>query len=145
LDYTLRNYDGGQRFFRNQDLHLQNQQNEYENMRNTLLKQLSWKEQEKCDELVKRKEEESALRNREQIERNYQSQLLMKAESEKCEHRNMILSQMSEERIRRGKRSLFNYNSGARHNPITNPIEYHIDNPYILKQIQNRERMRGCR
>ncbi len=23
-----------------------------------------------------------------------------------------------------------------RHNPITNPIEYHIDNPYILKQIQ---------
>ena len=26
----------------------------------------------------------------------------------------------------------------ARHNPITNPIEYHIDNPYILKEIQNR-------
>lgn len=23
-----------------------------------------------------------------------------------------------------------------RHNPITNPIEYHIENPYILKQIQ---------
>lgn len=24
------------------------------------------------------------------------------------------------------------------HNPITNPIEYHIDNPYILKKIQDR-------
>ena len=28
----------------------------------------------------------------------------------------------------------------ARHNPITNPIEYHIDNPYILKQIQNQKK-----
>lgn len=26
----------------------------------------------------------------------------------------------------------------GRHNPITNPIEYHIDNPYILKKIQER-------
>jgi hypothetical protein len=26
----------------------------------------------------------------------------------------------------------------SRHNPITNPIEYHIDNPYILRDIQNR-------
>jgi hypothetical protein len=23
-----------------------------------------------------------------------------------------------------------------RHNPITNPIEYHIDNPYILKRLE---------
>jgi len=23
-----------------------------------------------------------------------------------------------------------------RHNPITNPIEYHIENPYILKKMQ---------
>lgn len=26
----------------------------------------------------------------------------------------------------------------GRHNPITNPIEYHIDNPYILKKYQDR-------
>ena len=25
-----------------------------------------------------------------------------------------------------------------KHNPITNPIEYHIDNPYILKKIQKK-------
>lgn len=49
---------------------------------------------------------------------------------------------MQEERIKRARRSIFNYNSIARHNPITNPIEYHIDNPYILKQIQNKERIR---
>ncbi len=29
----------------------------------------------------------------------------------------------------------------GRHNPITNPIEYHIDNPYILKEIQNRSKI----
>lgn len=29
------------------------------------------------------------------------------------------------------------YKNEARHNPITNPIEYHIENPYILKQIQD--------
>lgn len=23
-----------------------------------------------------------------------------------------------------------------RHNPITNPIEYHIENPYILKRLE---------
>ena len=26
----------------------------------------------------------------------------------------------------------------TKHNPITNPIEYHIDNPYILKKMQNK-------
>ena len=28
----------------------------------------------------------------------------------------------------------------ARHNPITNPIEYHIENPYLLKRMQDRHR-----
>ncbi len=28
------------------------------------------------------------------------------------------------------------YNNISHHNPITNPIEYHIDNPYILKKMQ---------
>lgn len=26
------------------------------------------------------------------------------------------------------------YDREERHNPITNPIEYHVDNPYILKK-----------
>lgn len=26
-----------------------------------------------------------------------------------------------------------------RHNPITNPIEYHVDNPYLLKRMQERQ------
>ena len=45
---------------------------------------------------------------------------------EKTKHRDVILDQMHDERVRRGKRSIFNYNNVARHNPITNPIEYHI-------------------
>lgn len=42
--------------------------------------------------------------------------------------------------MRRGRKSVFSYQNVARHNPITNPIEYHIDNPYILKQMQNNSR-----
>lgn len=26
-----------------------------------------------------------------------------------------------------------------KHNPITNPIEYHVDNPYLLKRMQDRQ------
>lgn len=39
--------------------------------------------------------------------------------------------------MRKANRNTFEYNHQARHNPITNPISYHIDNPYILKQIQD--------
>ena len=58
-------------------------------------------------------------------------------------YREAMVQQIQEERIRRGRRSLFNYNNVQRHNPITNPIEYHIDNPYILKQIQNQRNGNG--
>jgi hypothetical protein len=40
------------------------------------------------------------------------------------------------QRTKKGRKSYFNYQHVARHNPITNPIEYHIDNPYILSQYQ---------
>jgi len=43
---------------------------------------------------------------------------------------------MEDERARRERRSLFKLEGQSRHNPITNPIEYHIDNPYILQKIQ---------
>lgn len=54
-----------------------------------------------------------------------------------------IVSQIEEERSRRQRKSKFEYQNIARHNPITNPIEYHIDNPYILKEIQNRNALRN--
>lgn len=38
---------------------------------------------------------------------------------------------------------MFSYNNMTRHNPITNPIEYHIENPYILRQIQNKSVLGG--
>lgn len=31
-------------------------------------------------------------------------------------------------------------NMVGRHNPITNPIEYHIDNPYILQKYSLKEK-----
>lgn len=53
------------------------------------------------------------------------------------EHCSVLKEQMNEKLVERGRKSLFNYNTMSRHNPITNPIEYHIENPYILKQMQN--------
>lgn len=52
--------------------------------------------------------------------------------------RQVIVKQIEEEHERKNRKSPFEYQNIARHNPITNPIEYHIDNPYILKEIQNR-------
>ena len=52
-------------------------------------------------------------------------------------NRNFILGQIEGEKVRKKKLSLFEYNNQTRHNPITNPIEYHIDNPYILKKLQD--------
>ena len=46
------------------------------------------------------------------------------------------VEQERERRQRRSKKFLFD--KVSLHNPITNPIEYHIDNPYILKKIQDR-------
>jgi len=36
--------------------------------------------------------------------------------------------------LRRHHKSYFELNKIGRHNPITNPIEYHIDNPYIMQK-----------
>jgi len=47
--------------------------------------------------------------------------------------RSDIVRQMEQEREKKQRKSNFQYKNVARHNPITNPIEYHIDNPYILK------------
>lgn len=49
-----------------------------------------------------------------------------------------IQGQIEKERIRRQHKSIVQTGGEGRHNPITNPIEYHIDNPYILNKIQNR-------
>ena len=58
------------------------------------------------------------------------------------ELRHDIQQQMEYERIKRHRKSNANMGGIGRHNPITNPIEYHIDNPYILNQIQHKERER---
>ncbi len=49
-----------------------------------------------------------------------------------------MVQQIEKEKERRQRKSDFKFQNVARHNPITNPIEYHIDNPYILKDIQKR-------
>jgi phenylalanyl-tRNA synthetase beta subunit len=51
----------------------------------------------------------------------------------------MQMQDVEEERERRQRRSKqFQFSNVSLHNPITNPIEFHIDNPYILKKIQDR-------
>jgi hypothetical protein len=46
---------------------------------------------------------------------------------------------MEDERERKHHKSICQMNNKLRHNPITNPIEYHIENPYILCKIQDKE------
>jgi hypothetical protein len=51
----------------------------------------------------------------------------------------MQMQEVGQERERKQRRSKqFQFNNISLHNPITNPIEFHIDNPYILKKIQDR-------
>ena len=52
--------------------------------------------------------------------------------------RSDILKQIEDEKAKKARKSTFEYHNIGRHNPITNPIEYHIDNPYILKRIQDK-------
>jgi len=53
-----------------------------------------------------------------------------------------LLNQIEHERVKRHHKSIINMNNKARHNPITNPIEYHIENPYILCAMQKKENSR---
>lgn len=61
-------------------------------------------------------------------------------ECEKKNYQNLVQGhEVQVERERRQRKSKqFQYNNFTLHNPITNPIEYHIDNPYILKKIQDK-------
>ena len=53
--------------------------------------------------------------------------------------RSDIMHQMEAERRKKHHKSIANIGGCLRHNPITNPIEYHIDNPYILCKMQDKE------
>lgn len=92
--------------------------------------------------------EQSAKENwqvRENRRRQVEEELLEKERSRVAQVSlaSEIKGQMERERVRRNHKSILQLGQLARHNPITNPIEYHIDNPYILKNIQDRENWRG--
>ena len=52
------------------------------------------------------------------------------------QERQQLQANIEEERAKKQRKSLFKLGQMARHNPITNPIEYHIDNPYILNKMK---------
>lgn len=45
---------------------------------------------------------------------------------------------MVEEKQLRNSHVKVEENSRVKHNPITNPIEYHVENPYLLKKMQEK-------
>ena len=47
LDHTLKNYDGGQKFYESNDIHQGNQRVLQENMRVTLNRQKNYKDEQK--------------------------------------------------------------------------------------------------
>ena len=137
LDYTYNNYDGGKKFHQDNDLHAAYQASEKEKMRRTLQRQIEDKGRVHEKESLRVKKEGEAIQGAKQVLMEKEK---MKEENRKenmNQHTGVILKQMEEEKVRRGRRSLFNYDNHTRHNPITNPIERRIDNPYILKQMQN--------
>ena len=74
---------------------------------------------------------------------NYQIRLDKQKYTMEMEKKNMQntiqMEEVEQERERRQRKSKqFQFANLSLHNPITNPIEYHIDNPYILKKIQDR-------
>lgn len=91
----------------------------------TLSKQ---KENQEADILRANRARQLDLENKRLAERK-QEQLCLGAE---------IQQQMQQEHMKKARKSYFELNNIARHNPITNPIEYHIDNPYILKKFQDK-------
>lgn len=82
---------------------------------------------------------------RENRKRQMELELMEKEQGRMAQHKlaSEIKGQMEYERIRRNHKSILQLGQMGRHNPITNPIEYHIDNPYILKNIQDRENWIG--
>jgi hypothetical protein len=48
-----------------------------------------------------------------------------------------IKQQIEDGKMRKQHQSVHQSYSISRHNPITNPIEYHIDNPYILQKMKS--------
>jgi len=92
----------------------------------------------KSVEKEKRNEENQAFRDLKYRQWLQEQEQLKRDKMEQQNFRKVIVKQIEEEHERKNIKSPFEYQNIARHNPITNPIEYHIDNPYILKEIQNR-------
>ena len=67
-----------------------------------------------------------------EIERNYHKKM------EQLSVGQQVKQQAEADRTTKHRKSYFNIGQVGRHNPITNPIEEHIDNPYILKSYQDR-------
>ena len=103
-----------------------------------LLEQLKQKEDRKLQANQERNMENMQLKaNRQrQIDmeaaRNNQKRMEMQHLANEVKH------QAEEERIRKARKDYFSINHMGKHNPITNPIEEHMDNPYILKSYQDR-------
>lgn len=55
--------------------------------------------------------------------------------------RDNLKIQMEIERSKKNRKSVTNLHNAGRHNPITNPIEVHYDNPYLLKDMFKRNQM----
>lgn len=89
-------------------------------------------------EKEKQNEENQAFRDLKYRQWIEDQERLKRNKMEQQNFRQVIVKQIEEEQERKHKKSPFEYQNMARHNPITNPIEYHIDNPYILKEIQSR-------
>ena len=129
----------GNTFFKEQDAYQQRKKLEMQATNLMLRQQLNQKEMQKViknEELAK--ESSQVQQNR---QRQMEAEYMMREKNKMVQQdlRQDIMHQMEKERSKRHHKSIINLGGVMRHNPITNPIEYHIDNPYILCKIQDKE------
>lgn len=100
--------------------------------------QLQYQDYMRHVEQEKKSQENKAFQELKYYQWVQEKEKMKQEKSNQMMFRQDMVQQIEQERERRQVKSDFRYQNVARHNPITNPIEYHIDNPYILKDIQRR-------
>ena len=129
----------GSSFFKEQDSYMEKKRREMQATNAMLQEQLRMKEVQKfMRQEEKMKENYQVMDNRRKQE-EVESMLKERSREAQMGLRQDILNQMEQEREKRHRKSINNPGLKVRHNPITNPISYHIDNPYILGMFHRGE------
>ncbi len=122
-------------FFRAQEQYQQRRKEEKEATRRAVQQQLLQKERQKVWASQQTALEAHHLKENTLRLQQEDTHARLKDQQARSHWAEDIRRQMEGDRARRQQKSGGQLSLVARHNPITNPIEYHIDNPYLLQRM----------